>query len=524
MISPMSHPQIGIDGGAPVDTMVSTPTRKTPRCADDIPAFIFPASSCPPASSTHGNRVTFDMSYVDMDLTDVTDEEDEDDRQIQNAPSFATATSVMTAEGLSDPEGFWIVCSVVLISDMTRGVTFPIMWPLIEDLGGNAVWLGYIVGAFSLGRVIASPVLGRWTIDRGYSKTLVASTTILLVGCILFAHAYEVGSLYFLVFSQIILGIGSGTLGVTRAYVAEISATRQRTTYLALLTAVQYGAFTVTPIFGSLFIHLLGERRYEVGFFIFDQYSVAAYFMASLCVVTLFLLLTRFQARYRTEPAERRISQRRKDQDELANRATRLGISVYNAALLGLMMLNIMTLGSIAAFETTGISFAASYFNLQPIVSGTIVSLSGVVGVCSLLNIGRMGNIMTDTQMLIGGNTIFAVATISFAPLQSVEMGTHNSIVHYSFAMFVIFGFGYPIAQSALTGLFSKVVGRRPQGEWQGWFAASGSFARILFSVSSGYIAHYGDITTVFIILFGVLVTSIIFVAISAKTLVSLSL
>jgi hypothetical protein len=266
-------------------TNQTTPTKSS----YDIPTVIFPVETSPSqqVSSTSyndetnnnnnsNNRVKFNLSCAcpTMDNYDNMDYEAEnnnynDDNDIFNlqpAPSFvSTATSVMTAEGLADTEGFWIVCSVVLISDMSRGVTFPIMYPLIVELGGNAVWLGYIVGAFSLGRVIASPILGRSTIVRGYSTTLVASTTVLLIGCILFAHANEVGNLYFLVFSQIILGIGSGTLGVTRAYVAEITATRQRTTYLALLTAVQYGAFTVTPIFGSLFIHLLDDRRYEVG-------------------------------------------------------------------------------------------------------------------------------------------------------------------------------------------------------------------------------------------------------------------
>ena len=45
-------------------------------------------------------------------------------------------------------------------------------------------------------------------------------------------------------FYQTVLGVGSATLGVTRAYVAEVTATRQRTTYIAWLTAVQYGGFT----------------------------------------------------------------------------------------------------------------------------------------------------------------------------------------------------------------------------------------------------------------------------------------
>ena len=273
------------DAAAAVANNQTKPTNNI----NDIPSVIFPVETSPSqqvsstsynddinnTNSNTNNRVKFDLScacptmdinYDNMDYEENNNDDNNDIFNLQPAPSFvSTATSVMTAEGLADTEGFWIVCSVVLISDMSRGVTFPIMYPLIVDLGGNAVWLGYIVGAFSLGRVIASPILGRSTIVRGYSTTLVASTTVLLIGCILFAHAYEVGNLYFLVFSQIILGIGSGTLGVTRAYVAEITATRQRTTYLALLTAVQYGAFTVTPIFGSLFIHLLDDQRYEVG-------------------------------------------------------------------------------------------------------------------------------------------------------------------------------------------------------------------------------------------------------------------
>ena len=67
------------------------------------------------------------------------------------------------------------------------------------------------------------------------------------------------------------------------------------------------------------------------------------------------------------------------------------------------------------------------------------------------------------------------------------------------------------------------VVGRRPQGTLQGWFASAGSLARIFFPVMSGYISEYDDITTVFIVLFVVLVVSNIFVAMSSKTLTLLS-
>ena len=68
------------------------------------------------------------------------------------------------------------------------------------------------------------------------------------------------------------------------------------------------------------------------------------------------------------------------------------------------------------------------------------------------------------------------------------------------------------------------VVGRRPQGVWQGWWAAAGSSSRIVFSIMTGYIIHYDDVTTVFIVLFVVLVISNIYVAMNARTMAALSL
>lgn len=192
-------------------------------------------------------------------------------------------------------------------------------------------------------------------------------------------------------------------------------------------------------------------------FLVFDEYSAAAYFMAVLCMISLFLLLTGFQARYRTKPTGKgKKSAKRIEQDQVANRVTWFGLTVYNAALLGCMLLNVSTKGSIGAFETMGISFAQSHFDLTPAVAGLIVSINGMVGVCSLLSMGYLGMFLTDIQMIIGGITICAVGIISFASLKSVEMGAENSIVHYIIGILMIYGIGYPIGHTAVIGLFSK--------------------------------------------------------------------
>ena len=179
--------------------------------------------------------------------------------------------------------------------------------------------------------------------------------------------------------------------------------------------------------------------------------------MGLLCAIALCLLLTKFKARYRTnDPSKGKKSRSRMEQDEVANRMTFLGITVYNAALLGCMLLNISTKGSIGSFETMGISFAESHFGLKPALAGLIVSINGMLGVCALLSMGYLGRFLTDIQMIIGGITVCALGIIGFATLESVDDGAENSIVHYVIGILMIYGIGYPIGHTAVIGLFSK--------------------------------------------------------------------
>jgi len=191
-------------------------------------------------------------------------------------------SSVLTQEGIHDVTGFSIVCFVILVGDMARGVMFPTLWPLVDLLGGTTVTLGFAVAAFSFGRIIVSPLFGSWSIIYGYKKVLMMSLSILMGGTLFYAQAQNVGSTGFLIFAQSILGVGSGTLGVTRAFVAEVTATRTRTRYMAWITAVQYGGFTVTPFFGALFIEILGDNDYQWGYVS----------LASVCCISSYVVLT----------------------------------------------------------------------------------------------------------------------------------------------------------------------------------------------------------------------------------------
>ncbi|CBN79387.1 conserved unknown protein [Ectocarpus siliculosus] len=78
--------------------------------------------------------------------------------------------------------------------------------------------------------------------------------------------------------------MGSGTLKVTRAYVADKTTKEQRTYLLAYTRSQQYAGFTVMPILGGFFSYLLGSTEIPLlgRFLLLTQFTAPAFFVAEL--------------------------------------------------------------------------------------------------------------------------------------------------------------------------------------------------------------------------------------------------
>ena len=126
-----------------------------------------------------------------------------------------TFVTKRTSFGLDDPIGFAIISFIVLLGDSCRGVLFPILWPLVEKLGGDLVVQGYTVAAFSCGRAFAAPYFGTKNVNSGcYRPVLKTALFTMIVGAIMLmqVQSFETYGLYCLIASQFVLGIGSGKI------------------------------------------------------------------------------------------------------------------------------------------------------------------------------------------------------------------------------------------------------------------------------------------------------------------------
>lgn len=415
------------------------------------------AGLAPPST---GQAQASEANYVSMEMAQgpgPVPEEDEDEENDDEAQSIVS--SVLTADGVHDYSGFLCVCMVILLGDMSRGVMFPTMWPLVQSIGGTQVTLGFSVAAFSFGRVLVNPIFGSWSHTYGYTKVLLGSFSILLCGTLLYTQVQNVGRPEFLILAQIALGVGSGTLGVTRAFVADVTAKRNRTTYMALITAVQYAGFTTTPFFGALFSWLLqGKEMYdphEFRLFRLTMYTAPAYFMAILLSMGLVILSIYFRDRQRINYVKdvKKKSTNQMAREDYGSTTTWIGLTVYDCCILGCLLLNVATKGSIASFETMGIAVAETHFELQSSKAGAIVATCGTIGVFSLLGMGRLSRRFSDIQLISGGMIIMSVG---IATLVTIDDTINNPTWKFFLAIFLIYAVGYPVGHTAVIGMFSK--------------------------------------------------------------------
>ena len=197
------------------------------------------------------------------------------------------------------------------------------------------------------------------------------------------------------------------------------------------------------------------------------MFTAPAYFMSGLVLTSIFLMSKHFKPVPRQKEAAKTTAKRLDDvvqsYDDHANRLTCcLGLSVYDCCILGCMVLNVSTKGSISTFETLGISYGMSHFGMEPSQAGTIVATCGSMGVVALLwmSTSSLAKSISDIHLISFGMVVMATGFASLtvgAPVDANQGSTDGKISwKFASAVFMIYSIGYPIGHTAVLGLFSK--------------------------------------------------------------------
>lgn len=340
-----------------------------------------------------------------------------------------------------------LVCLITFTGDSSRGILFPVLWPLCQALGGSVIDLGFLVAMFSFGRLVVTTPLGYFCDIYRHRLSLIIANVVLIGGTVLWANAYHTKKIVSLYFAQFVLGVGSGSLGVTRSFVVEQVEPAFRTRIVSLLTALQYAGFTVSPFLGSLLSNPVidGSNGYWT-------FALPAYAIGFLAFFSLLGLI--FQFKDIKTPKAR--SPRNQDGSSLTSAEDALEMKKIIVVML---LLNISTKGSIAVYETLGSQIGLVDYHLSSIQLGVLISLSGAAGTVLLLTFdGFWAKRFTDIQLILGGSAVMMVAQLFL-----INYGTGTPLANFIIAVVLMYSIGYPIAHTAVLGGFSKVQKSGPQ-------------------------------------------------------------
>jgi len=119
-------------------------------------------------------------------------------------------------------------------------------------LGASNTIVGVLIAAFSIAQLASAPLWGKFSDRYGRRPALLVGLLISAVAYVIFAYA---ATLWLLLLSRVVQGLGGGTIGVVQAYVADASAEKDRAKGLGWLSAATSLGAVVGPAIGSVLIH-----------------------------------------------------------------------------------------------------------------------------------------------------------------------------------------------------------------------------------------------------------------------------
>jgi len=146
--------------------------------------------------------------------------------------------------------------TVLMITAFVDMLGLAMVIPLLPfyatKLGASATIVGVLIAAFSIAQLASAPLWGRFSDHYGRRPALLAGLLVSAVAYVIFAYA---STLWLLLISRVVQGLGGGTIGVVQAYVADASDPTDRAKSLGWLSAATSLGAVVGPAIGSALIH-----------------------------------------------------------------------------------------------------------------------------------------------------------------------------------------------------------------------------------------------------------------------------
>uniref|UniRef100_A0A8C1JN99 Major facilitator superfamily domain containing 8 n=1 Tax=Cyprinus carpio TaxID=7962 RepID=A0A8C1JN99_CYPCA len=485
-----------------------------------------------------------------------------------------TTPMFMKSNGNAD-RSRWRSIRVMYFTMFLSSVGFTIVitsiWPYLKNIdeSADASFLGWVVAAYSLGQMVASPLFGLWSNHRPRREPLVCSIFINVSANIYYAYVYLPPSYnkIHMLLARTLVGIGAGNVAVVRSYVAGATSLKERTSAMANLSACQALGFILGPALQAV-LSFTGETGISVNVIQLqvNMYTAPALLAACFGVINILLVILVLREHF-VDDHGKLIHAINYTPEERVDVAPEVEGDIDQIAVFTSNVLFFVILFIFAVFETISTPLSMDMFawtrKEAVFYNGIILAAIGFESILVFLVVKVVSARIGDRPLLLGGLIlIFAgffillpwgnqYPKIQWADIQNNTMPTtqlaptppsntsleptgcpseqtwclFTPVIHLAqyITSDILIGVGYPTCNVMSYTLYSKILGPKPQGVYMGWLTASGSGARTLGPVFVSHVYTILGPRWAFSVICGIVLAAVVLLSAMYKRLIAFS-
>jgi MFS transporter, DHA1 family, tetracycline resistance protein len=352
-----------------------------------------------------------------------------------------------------------IIFLTIFVNLVGFGIIIPLLPFYAETFGASPFVIGLLFAVFSICQLAAAPALGDWSDKYGRRPVLIFSLLGTVVSFVMLALAHSITMLFL---ARIVDGLSGGNISTARAYVADITAPKDRARAYGLIGA----AFGLGFIFGPALSGVLAKVSYTA-----PIWAAAAITLVATAMAWLWLPETVHRAHA-----------------GVGNPFRYLPGLLRRGVVGRMLVIDFVYWFAFSIFQTTFALFAAQRFGFDAPKTGYVFSGFGVLG--AIIQGGFIRPVvhrLGDTATFRIGLVFGAVGLVAAALAQSVGIFL-IALVPLAFGI----GFGHPTVAS----LVSRVARDNEQGRVQGAASAVESLGRTVGPVwGNASLGRFGEST-----------------------------
>lgn len=288
-----------------------------------------------------------------------------------------------------------ILLMTILLSGLGFGLVLPSFLFFAGNLGASPVVATTIIGLFSVGQFLSSPVWGRLSDRFGRKPLLVLSLAGQVASYLLLAFA---DNLWMLALARGLNGLTAGNLPVAMAYVTDITPPEKRAAGLGLIGGAISLGFIVGPALGGV----LGGSDAESANLFWPAITASAICFATCLSAIIFL-------RESLTPEQRERARGDSGESQLA--ATRRVFR--NPALASMVLVGFLVYTAMALFETIFPLWSGARYGWGPREVGLIFTYLGLlVGLVQGVLVGRLVPVFGEGRLVTVGLISYCIGLL----------------------------------------------------------------------------------------------------------------